>query len=119
MTAKLYATLFTAYRTIFTPIKIILGFNACCRFIPTCSHYAQEALTRHGFIHGTYLTLRRLLRCHPWGSYGIDLVPEQWPPPQPIARRVKSISASTSLTTISTTNKLASSHTPRHPSQTF
>jgi len=48
-----------------------------CRFYPSCSHYAYEAIARHGAIYGTYLTLRRLLRCHPWNPGGVDLVPPQ------------------------------------------
>lgn len=48
-----------------------------CRFQPTCSQYALEALSRHGALYGSWLTLRRLLRCHPWGGYGIDPVPEK------------------------------------------
>jgi hypothetical protein len=47
-----------------------------CRFYPTCSHYAEEAINTHGLAKGGYLTLRRLLKCHPWHSGGIDLVPE-------------------------------------------
>lgn len=47
-----------------------------CRFYPTCSHYAEEALHKHGFIKGVYLTLRRLLKCHPWHKGGLDPVPE-------------------------------------------
>lgn len=47
-----------------------------CRFYPSCSHYAEEAIETHGFVKGAYLTLRRLLKCHPWHSGGIDLVPE-------------------------------------------
>ncbi|MFD1626663.1 membrane protein insertion efficiency factor YidD [Azospirillum griseum] len=46
-----------------------------CRFQPTCSHYAIEALERHGAIRGSWLTLRRLGRCHPWGGSGYDPVP--------------------------------------------
>jgi uncharacterized protein len=46
-----------------------------CRFDPTCSHYALEALSRHGAIRGGWLTLRRLARCHPWGGWGYDPVP--------------------------------------------
>lgn len=48
-----------------------------CRFAPSCSEYAQEALCRHGAIAGGYLTLRRLCRCHPWGGAGYDPVPEE------------------------------------------
>lgn len=48
-----------------------------CRFYPTCSHYAEEALHKHGMFFGIYLTIKRLLRCHPWCSGGIDLVPKK------------------------------------------
>ncbi|HET6835720.1 MAG TPA: membrane protein insertion efficiency factor YidD [Acidimicrobiales bacterium] len=47
-----------------------------CRFVPTCSNYALDALERHGAVHGSALTLRRLSRCHPWGGHGWDPVPE-------------------------------------------
>ena len=46
-----------------------------CRFTPTCSQYAIEALRKHGPIYGMYLAIRRLLRCHPWGGHGYDPVP--------------------------------------------
>lgn len=46
-----------------------------CRFTPTCSQYAVEALKKHGPFKGLYLTIRRLLRCHPWGGSGYDPVP--------------------------------------------
>jgi uncharacterized protein len=47
-----------------------------CRYVPTCSSYAREALAGHGTRRGTWLTLRRLSRCHPFGSHGYDPVPE-------------------------------------------
>ncbi|MCQ0970709.1 membrane protein insertion efficiency factor YidD [Paracoccus sp. TK19116] len=47
-----------------------------CRFQPTCSAYALEALDRHGAFRGGALTMRRILRCHPWGGHGFDPVPE-------------------------------------------
>lgn len=46
-----------------------------CRFTPTCSEYARQALIKHGPIKGTWLAIRRLLRCHPWGGSGYDPVP--------------------------------------------
>ncbi|KPL17097.1 MAG: hypothetical protein AMS23_04320 [Bacteroides sp. SM1_62] len=46
-----------------------------CRHVPTCSQYAIEALRVHGIFRGTYLSARRILRCHPWGTHGYDPVP--------------------------------------------
>ncbi|SNR54141.1 membrane protein insertion efficiency factor YidD [Puniceibacterium sediminis] len=60
-----------AYRATFSPI---VGHS--CRFQPTCSAYALEALERHGAFRGGWLTLRRLARCHPFGGSGIDNVPD-------------------------------------------
>lgn len=59
-----------AYRFTLSPF---LGGQ--CRFLPTCSLYGLEAYRTHGPIRGTALTLRRVLRCHPWGGHGWDPVP--------------------------------------------
>ena len=58
--------------------QITLGhlIGGQCRFAPTCSHYSIEALARHGAIRGGWLTVRRLLRCQPWGGSGDDPVPD-------------------------------------------
>ena len=54
-------------------VSPLLGFN--CRFIPSCSQYALDALDSHGTMHGSILAVRRLLRCHPWHPGGHDPVP--------------------------------------------
>ena len=50
-------------------------FPPACRYVPTCSQYAIEAITKHGPVRGLWLALKRLLRCHPWGGSGYDPVP--------------------------------------------
>lgn len=54
-----------------------VGRPSPCRYWPTCSAYALEALEAHGAAKGGWLAMRRLGRCHPWGGKGIDLVPER------------------------------------------
>lgn len=56
----------------------MIGMN--CRHLPSCSEYADEALARHGLWAGGWMTLARLLRCHPWGTAGLDFVPAEKPP---------------------------------------
>ena len=51
----------------------LMGHN--CRFQPTCSEYARQAIQIHGTLKGSYLTLKRLLKCHPWSKSGYDPVP--------------------------------------------
>ncbi|MFQ6553428.1 membrane protein insertion efficiency factor YidD [Aestuariibius insulae] len=68
--AHIIALPIRAYRLVLSPW---VGHG--CRFQPTCSVYALEALQRHGGLKGGWLTLRRLSRCHPWGGSGIDNVP--------------------------------------------
>lgn len=56
----------------------LLGASKC-RFQPTCSSYAIEAIEEWGIFKGTYLAVRRILRCHPWGGFGYDPVPKKKP----------------------------------------
>lgn len=58
------------YRALISPL-----LGPSCRFYPTCSDYALQALERHGAIKGTGLAARRISRCHPWGGSGLDPVP--------------------------------------------
>lgn len=71
ITQQIIIVLIRAYRLF---ISGLLGH--VCRFYPSCSCYAEEAIKRHGFIKGSYLAIRRVLRCHPWHAGGFDPVPE-------------------------------------------
>jgi hypothetical protein len=62
-----------AYKVTLSPVL----FTGACRFLPTCSDYAREAVTRHGAIHGGWLALKRLSRCHPLCAAGHDPVPHR------------------------------------------
>ena len=59
------------YQVCLSPLK---GAGSC-RFTPTCSQYALEAFKKHGLIKGFYLSIKRIIRCHPWGGSGYDPVP--------------------------------------------
>lgn len=59
------------YQMYISPLK-----GPCCRFTPTCSQYAVEALRKHGPFKGGALAIWRILRCNPWGGYGYDPVPD-------------------------------------------
>ena len=50
-------------------------FPSACRYVPTCSQYSHQAVREHGVFHGSWLTLKRLARCHPLGGRGYDPVP--------------------------------------------
>ncbi|PIB23932.1 membrane protein insertion efficiency factor YidD [Amylibacter kogurei] len=69
--AKICAIPVRAYRLIFSPW---VGHG--CRYQPTCSAYALEALEKHGGIKGSWLAAKRIGRCHPWGGSGVDNVPD-------------------------------------------
>jgi len=64
--------LIRGYQLLISPV-----LGPSCRYLPSCSDYAAEAIERHGALAGMWLALRRLARCHPWGGSGYDPVPEQ------------------------------------------
>jgi hypothetical protein len=63
--------LIRAYQLVLSPL-----LGPSCRYLPSCSDYAAEAIASHGAARGCWLALRRLLRCHPWGGSGYDPVPQ-------------------------------------------
>lgn len=66
-----------AYRWTISPAQIfIFGSTGGCRFTPTCSQFAAEAVQTHGALAGTLLATKRICRCHPWGECGYDPVPK-------------------------------------------
>jgi len=74
--AKPLLALIWVYQRVLSPsIPAMFGPTCSCRYYPTCSHYAAEALRTHGVLLGIFFAARRLLRCTPFHSGGIDLVP--------------------------------------------
>ena len=74
---NLLILLLKAYRRIISPL-----YGQVCRFFPSCSAYALEAVTVHGAVKGSWLAAKRLARCHPWNAGGVDHVPaghRRWP----------------------------------------
>ncbi|HEX2829925.1 MAG TPA: membrane protein insertion efficiency factor YidD [Burkholderiales bacterium] len=67
---RLLVGLVKAYRYFLSPL-----LGPSCRFYPTCSAYAVEAIDTHGAIKGSWLALRRIMKCHPWHPGGVDPVP--------------------------------------------
>lgn len=78
MIRSLLLFLLRGYRLL-SPLKLLLPApplgGQCCRFHPSCSQYAIEAVQRFGIRRGLWLAVRRLLRCHPWNAGGVDPVP--------------------------------------------
>ena len=68
--ARVFALPVHAYRLVISPL---IATN--CRFHPSCSSYALQALEKHGAFKGSWLAAKRIARCHPWGGSGIDNVP--------------------------------------------
>ena len=68
--AKILMILVRLYQALISPL-----FPPTCRHIPSCSAYAREAVKKHGAGYGTWLSLKRICKCHPWGTSGYDPVP--------------------------------------------
>ncbi len=77
MAGHIVVFILRVYRAVLSPFLTALcgGLGVGCRFTPTCSQYAIEAVQRHGVLKGFMLTANRLARCHPWGGSGHDPVP--------------------------------------------
>jgi putative membrane protein insertion efficiency factor len=86
--ARAASGLIWIYQRTVSPALSALNPTFGCRFSPTCSHYAREALHAHGFFFGFYLTLRRLAKCGPWHPGGEDAVP---PRSTPVCTRVSAL----------------------------
>jgi len=71
MVRKLFILTIRAYQLIISP-----HLPNACRFTPSCSNYAIEAIQKYGVMKGIVLSVRRVVRCHPWGKYGYD--PPRW-----------------------------------------
>ena len=69
---KILIKIIKIYKYLFSPM---IGHS--CRYFPTCSDYSIEALETHGFIKGIYISLKRILSCHPWGNSGFDPVKKE------------------------------------------
>ncbi len=72
MVARILIAVIRFYQNAISPLS-----PPSCRFNPSCSAYAREAIEVHGAMSGGWLALRRILRCHPWGGYGYDPVPRR------------------------------------------
>lgn len=70
MRARIIAVLHKAYKACISPL-----FGNACRFHPSCSDYAREAIEKRGWLAGSWLAIKRLSRCHPWDPGGVDPVP--------------------------------------------
>ncbi|MGQ0563202.1 MAG: membrane protein insertion efficiency factor YidD [Gemmatimonadota bacterium] len=70
MVTRLLIGTITVYQKAISPM-----LPAACRYTPTCSQYAKDALRKYGAVKGSWMAARRLLRCHPWGGHGYDPIP--------------------------------------------
>ncbi|MCL6573240.1 MAG: membrane protein insertion efficiency factor YidD [Bacillus sp. (in: Bacteria)] len=73
MLKKAFLAIIRFYQLVISPLK-----PPTCRFYPTCSHYGLEAVQRFGALKGGWLTIKRILKCHPFHQGGMDPVPKKW-----------------------------------------
>ena len=71
---KIFLGIIRIYQLVISPLK-----PPTCRFYPTCSHYGMESIKRFGAVRGGWLTIKRIVKCHPFHPGGIDHVPDEWP----------------------------------------
>ncbi|MFD2446522.1 membrane protein insertion efficiency factor YidD [Bacillus sp. CGMCC 1.16607] len=71
---KVFISLIRFYQIVLSPLK-----PPTCRFYPTCSHYGLESIKRFGPLRGGWLTVKRIVKCHPFHPGGLDPVPDEWP----------------------------------------
>lgn len=67
---RVFIFMIRIYQKVLSPV-----LGASCRYTPTCSQYAVEALQKHGIIRGSWLAIKRIVSCNPWGGHGYDPVP--------------------------------------------
>lgn len=71
---NLCVVILTLYRAVISPL-----YGDVCRYYPSCSHYAMQAIQHHGVVGGIWLGIKRIARCHPWADGGVDDVPARTP----------------------------------------
>jgi uncharacterized protein len=74
---------FRIYKAVISPMLHGVGMGQCL-YLPTCSEYAYTAVSRFGVVRGSWLALRRIARCHPWGKGGADPVPDRSGATEPV-----------------------------------
>ncbi len=73
---RLLVSLIRFYRQITPSLNSLFLVQTHCRFVPTCSHYAEEAVQKHGVLKGSALSLKRILQCQPWIAPRVDPIPK-------------------------------------------